>query len=283
MKRIITLTGIITLIALFNMGGCGGSDDISNGFKPVIDKIVLYKNDQLNQQVSAYTQGDDGVIQLTISDYDLNAETIELQVDQCTTSACDNRTPYHTEGPYVLSKQSDVEFTYDFANFIKTLPATYYYYFEFEVTDKEGQIGKESRIIEFNTGLAPSVEKMIFYNKNQPAILLDTWQITKHYSYLVTEITASDLDLNTSQFYVERTCLSTESGVIPTFPKIGPVKLSQQTDQNFLLKIEAIKDADIVSLIDGFTSEPGTCVISVELEDALGNTAQISRSITLTR
>jgi len=283
MKRIIIIPGILTLLILFNIGGCGGNSS-DNGFKPSIDKIVFFKNDQKNKQVNAYTQGDNGVIQLTVSDYDLNAETIGLQVSQCASSDCINVTPYHTEGPYVLPDQKDVEFNYTFASFINKLPATFYYIFEFEVTDKKDQVTTEKRILEINTGYAPTIEKMIFYNKNYPAILLDKWSISTHYSYFTTEITATDLDLNVSQIYIDRSCLTTESGVIPTFQKIGPVGLAnKQEETTFVLKIEAIKEGDIISLIDGFTGEPGTCVINVELEDELGNTAQISRSLTLTR
>ena len=286
MKRIIIIPGILTLLILFNIGGCGGNSS-DNGFKPSIDKIVFFKNDQKNKQVNAYTQGDNGVIQLTVSDYDLNTETIGLQVSQCASSDCINITPYHTEGPYVLPDQKDVEFNFTFASFIDKLPATFYYIFEFEVTDKEDQVTTEKRILEINTGYTPTIEKMIFYNKNYTGIQIYSWNISLHYSYFLTRIFATDLDSNISQYYINRSCLSTESGKIPTFKRIGPIQLSsnqkETLNQERKFDIEAIKEGNIISLIDGFTEEPGTCVINVELEDELGNTAQISRSLTLTR
>jgi len=283
MKRLLTLFGIIFMIALVNMGGCGGNGNNDSGFKPSIESIKFFKNPEANPQVDAFTQGDDGIILVSIADYDLNADSIEVQIDQCTTASCNTSIPYHTEGPHTINQQTDAQFSYTLSGFIKLLPATHYYSFTIDVTDKEGQVDSKTQIIEVNTGISPVADKMIFYDKNEIAILLDSWNITKHYSYLTTEVSAHDLDLNTSQFYVERKCLSTQSGVIPTFPRIGPVKLTPQETQYFVLKLEAIKDADITSLIDGFTAEPGVFIITVELEDALGNTAQISRSITMTR
>ncbi|MBF0450457.1 MAG: hypothetical protein HQK75_07125 [Candidatus Magnetomorum sp.] len=282
MRRLITLTGMITVIALFNMGGCGGSDSI-NGFKPSINQMTFFKNPEKNPQVNAYTQGDDGVIVVTISDYDLNADTIEVQVDQCTTAACDTSTPYHTEGPHSLSQQMDVRFTYTFPNFIKSLPATHYYSFTVEVIDREGQSDTKTSILQVNTGYAPTIDNMIFYHKTYPGILLDSWNSSTYYNFTV-EITAQDLDLNVYQYYVERNLKDNAGNIIKTSPKIGPIRLADQTTQDFVLKIEAIKDGNITSsLMEGFTNQTGALNITVELEDTLSNSAQISRSITLTQ
>jgi hypothetical protein len=284
MKRLISLFGIILLVLLFNMGGCGGSDEL-NGFEPKIEAIKFFTNADKNPQVTAYTQENDIFVELSISDYDLNVDTIEVQVDQCATASCTTLTPYHTVGPLVIS-QTDVHFSHTVSGFSKLLPDTLYYIFTAYVTDTNGHVASKTKSVALTTGPRPVIDKMLFYHKTEPAKKLDSWNISDYYSNFCAEIQAHDFDLNASQYYIERKCISTETGIIPSFtPRIGPIQLTeQQTTQNFVINIDTIKDAgNTTSIIKEFYNIEGVFLITIEIEDTLGNTAQISRSITMTR
>ena len=286
MRRIFSIIAMLTIIALFNIGGCGGSDD-SNGYKPTIDRIVFYENSDKIKQVSNYTQGSEGVVEITISDYDLNAETIEVQVNQCDNDTCDKVIFYHTPGIYELS-QTDTRFNYtfpDLGNSIKILPATYYYQFVFEAVDRNGQSSVSKKIIQIDKGIPPIIEDIYFYNDRYPGERVDTWNT---YYNFVAEFKARDLDVNAKCFYINRTCLETTdpNETKPTFVELGPLELlsddTNTEDMEINTNSYVSQNTRETNLVQSLLSVKGVYEITIKLEDALGNTAEMSKNITIT-
>jgi hypothetical protein len=289
MKRIFSIIAMLTLMALVNMGGCGGNDNETNGYKPVIDRIVFHNNSDKIKQVESYTQGSEGVVEITISDYDLNAETIEVQINQCANASCDTLTAYHTPGIYNLS-QTDVSFAYtfpDMSDIIKILPATYYYQFVFEVMDSNEQSNVANKLIQINKGFPPEIFKLNIYNQNAPGEPLDEW--SSYYNF-IAEFKARDLDLNAKYFYINRTCLETKdpTQTKPVYKPWGPIPLLSDdtaTEEitintntyinQYTNEINLIQKLVYPNLIEGEYE------ITITLEDALGNTDKISKRITI--
>jgi len=287
MKRVCSIITMLTIIALCNMGGCGGSDEEAIGFKPVIDRIVFFQNSDKTKQVQSYTQGNEGVVELTISDYDLNAETIEVQINQCADNSCTRYTPYHTPAIYSFT-QTETSFNYTFPNMsdiIKILPATCYYQFVFEVMDSNGQSSSSSRIIQIDTGFSPIIYDLYFYKERYPGEPLDTW--SSYYDF-VAEFTARDLDLNAKEIYINRTCLETKdpNQTKPSLNKLGPIPLDSDdtntTDMTINTNTYVNQKTSEINLIQPLLSIEGLYEITIILEDALGNTAEISKNITIT-
>ena len=288
MRRIFSIIAMLTIIALFNIGGCGGSDNDTSGFKPVIDRIVFFQNSDKIKQVQSYTKGSEGVVEITISDYDVNAETIEVQINQCANAACNILTAYHTPDIYSFS-QTDTTFSYtfpDLANIIKILPATYYYQFVFEVIDSSGQSSVASKIIQIHSGFPPEIYEFYFYKERYPGERLDTW--SSYYDF-VAEFKARDLDLNAKYMYINRTCLETKDAnqTKPVFNELGPIELLSDDTKTEEMTINTNsyvnQQTSEINLIQPLLSVEGLYEITIKLEDALGNTAEMSKSITITR
>jgi hypothetical protein len=286
MKRIFSVFAILTIIALFNMGGCGGRDDENNGYKPVIDKIVFYQSSEKNNPTDKYTQGTDGVITVTMSDYDLNLETIEMMIYQCADATCNN---YTVSGPYIFSllEQTNIEITYSINNMINSLSASFYYNFVFEATDKKGQCGTANKMILIDKGKIPVIEELYFYNERIPEKRLDTWKSKDDYYYFVAVFKAKDVDINSRFFYISRTCLklTNESLSKPEFDRLGPIEFSED-DMNqpeMIINIkEYLDDTSTKYLIEDIQDEnlEGLYEIKITIEDALGNTADIAKNLT---
>jgi len=286
MKRVCSIITMLTIIALFNIGGCGGSDDEATGFKPVIDRIVFFQNSDKTNQVQSYTQGSEGNVELTISDYDLNAETVELQINQCTDASCTQYTAFY--GPEIYSfSQEDTIFNYTvphLSELIKVLPAIHYYQFVFEVMDRKGQSSVSNRIIEINTGSHPEIYAFYFYKERYPGERLDTW--SSYYDF-VAEFKARDLDLNAKYIYINRTCLETKDAnqTKPSFNQLGPIELDSDDTNTIDMTINTNsyvnQKTSEINLIQKLLSTEGLYQITIILEDALGNTAELSRNITI--
>jgi len=285
MKRICSIITMLTIIALFNMGGCGGSDNETNGFKPVIDRIIFYENSDKIKQVQSYTQGSEGVVEITISDYDLNAQTIEIQINQCADASCNVLTPNHGPNVYNLS-QTSTRFTYtfpDMGNIIQNLKATCYYQFVFEVMDSNGQSTVSHKIVQINKGFPPEIYELYFY-KDEPGDRLDTWSYYNSNRF-VAELKAKDIDRNAKYIYIKRTYLGTN--VPPNdLHELGPIELNSddtQTDEmTITLDQTFISQKTSESTIFQKLTTTGLYEITITLEDAPGNTAEISRNITIT-
>jgi hypothetical protein len=288
MKRICSIFATLTIIALFNIGGCGGSDNNeTNTFSPVIDRIIFYQNSDKIKQTQSYTQGSEGIIVISISDYDLNAESIDVQVNQCANESCRTLTAYHTPGVYNLT-QTEANFNYtfpDMADTIKILPATFYYQFVFEVMDRDGQISVADKVIQIHTGIPPKIYDFYFY-KRYPGERLDTWN--SYYDF-VAEFKARDLDSNAKYIYIIRTCLETTdpNHAKPVINDLGPIELDEEdTKTTEIITIDADtyvnQKTSATSLIQEMLKVDGLYEITIRLEDALGNTAEMSKSITIT-
>jgi hypothetical protein len=287
MKRICSIFATLTIIALFNIGGCGGSDNNeTNTFSPVIDQITFYQNSDKIKQAQSYTQGSEGIVDISISDYDLNAESIDVQVNQCANESCRTLTAYHTPGVYNVS-QTEASFNYtfpDMADTIKILPATYYYQFVFEIMDRDGQSSVADKIIQIHTGIPPEIYDFYFY-KGYPGERLDTW--SSYYDF-VAEFKARDLDLNAKYIYIIRTCLETADAnqAKPIFNELGPIELEAEdttiTEMTINADTYVNQKTSEISLIKKMLDVKGLYEITIRLEDALGNTAEMSKSITIT-
>jgi hypothetical protein len=287
MKRICSIFAMLTIIALFNIGGCGGSDSETNNFSPVIDRVVFYQNTEKIKQTQSYTQGSEGVVEISISDYDLNAETVDVRINQCANKSCQTLTGYHTPGIYNLS-QTNASFSYTFQDMtdtIKILPATHYYQFVFEVMDRDGQSSVVNKIIQIHTGIPPEIYDLYFYKERYPGERLDTWN--SYYDF-VAEFKARDLDLNAKYIYIIRTCLKTTDAnqEKPVFNELGPIELDAEDTKTTEMTIDAEtyvnQKTSETSMVQKMVMIEGLYEITIRLEDTLGNTSEISKSITVT-
>jgi len=290
MRRIFSIIAMLTIIALFNIGGCGSSSDDSNGYKPLIDRIVFYENSDQVKQVHNYTQGSEGVVKITITDYDLNAETIEVQINQCENESCETYTATHDPIIYDISElsQTNTRFDYifpDLADIIKILPATHYYLFAFEVADRNGQSSVESKKIQIDKGFPPVIHELYFYNEREPGEREDSWN---SYFNFVAEFKATDLDKNAKYIYIKRTCLEITDAnqEKPDFNELlGPIELlSDDTNtENMVINTNSYVNqyTSEINLIAKLVKFEGIYEIAIILEDALGNQVEKSRNITI--
>jgi len=281
MRRFFSIIVMLTIICLFNIGGCGGKDDETNGFKPTIDRIDFYENTDIKKQAYNYTKGSEAIVEITISDYDVNAETVEVLIYQCANASCNYLTPLDSIYTYDLH-QTDVTFTYtfpDIGNYIKDLLATYYYQFEFEVTDSDGQSSVAHKIIQIDKGDSPKITDLYFYKNN---IRSDTWD---NYNF-ITAFEAEDADANAEKFYINRNCVEKDPArPMPEFQELGPIDLDSDDLQLKKFTIDTSKYGFQYLFVDLFPYSgtiEGICVVTITLEDALGNTVELSKSITIT-
>jgi len=288
MKRIFSTIGVLTIIILFNMGGCGGTDDISVGFKPAIDTIIFYESSDNLVPVETYQQGTKGVVELHGADYDLNAESIYIEINQCASSDCNTITGYRHDQTFPF-KQSNLEFDYTFpdsiSNIIGELKGTNHYLFAFEITDARNQTStRVEKIIEINAGAPPKINKITFYHETYFKDL-DIWpHPTRDDNDFAAKIDVNDADKNALKYYIKRTLVSDiDPDPEPVFSEaIYPgVTLSQETDP-FSIILDDITSTGIVSLIEGF-SVNADYQITIIVEDALGNTDEMSKIITINR
>ncbi|ETR70008.1 MAG: hypothetical protein OMM_03550 [Candidatus Magnetoglobus multicellularis str. Araruama] len=292
MKRLLSIISLLTLIILFNMGGCGGSDNDTKGFQPVIDRISFYESSDKIKQVQSYTQGNAGAVEITISDYDLNVETIDVTVNQCADYSCTTSTPFSNSiGLYRIS-QTEPQFTYtfpiddkvdDIVDIIKSLPGPFYYEIVFEVTDSQGQIGTKSIMIEISTGSIPVIDELYFYDKRYPSQRKDTWA---YYYNFVAELKARDGDMNTKYLFINRTCKKTEPPQVtpPVFNGIGPIELKEEDTDSVEMTIRTDtydNKLSITNILEDVYLIEGLYEITMKLKDTLGNTAVISKEITI--